>query len=42
VELLVSKDLADSLEGLHLGLKKFLFLRSLKAELEFNDRLVLA
>jgi hypothetical protein len=42
VELLVSNDLAGALESLHLDLKRFLFLRSLKAELQFNNGLVLA
>jgi hypothetical protein len=39
---LIARDLADALEGLHLDLKRFLFLRSLRAELQFNDGLVLA
>ena len=38
----VVRELADALEGLHLDLKRFLFLRSLRAELQFNDGLVLA
>ena len=42
MELLVAKDLADSLESLHLDLKRFLFLRRLKAELQFDNGLVLA
>ena len=42
VELLVAQNLAEHLETLHLDLKRFLFLRSLKAEVEFANGLVLA
>ena len=42
VELLVAQNLAAHLETIHLDLKRFLFLRSLKAEVEFAGRPVLA
>lgn len=42
VELLVAHNLAAHLETIHLDLKRFLFLRSLKAEVEFAHGRVLA
>jgi len=39
---LVAQNLASHLDTIHLDLKRFLFLRSLKAEVEFADGLVLA
>lgn len=37
VQVLVSRDLAQSLSRLHIDLKKFLFLRHLKALVELAD-----
>ena len=42
VEVLVSNALAPHVRGIHMDVKRFLFMTSLKAELELQNGLVLA
>ena len=42
VEILVSRKIAPVVRNIHLNLSKFLFLRSLKAQLELRNGLVVA
>lgn len=42
VEVLVSRSLSPYLRGLHLDTKKFLFMRSLKVEMQLANGLVVA